>query len=182
MAVFRVPKLRKLRQGGRYFYFVEGIKYVIDDRVLSLAIDDDRRKPIVLDFLYGARGGGTRSDIIRITVTSVFGNEYEAYLTPEYDYELKEIKDSRHVSKSYKEGEEIVSYGGKDFDRMKKNAELVLRSSEFKDGIRKMVEKGEIEKENFSDNMALYMGIADEDLKTIQKEVSRQSEENISNG
>lgn len=45
-----------------------------------------------------------------------------------------------------------------------------------------MVEKGEIEKENFSDNMALYMGIADEDLKTIQKEFSRQSEENISNG
>ena len=45
-----------------------------------------------------------------------------------------------------------------------------------------MVEKGEIEKENFSDNMGLYLGIEDEDLKTIQKEFSRQSEENISNG
>ena len=131
---------------------------------------------------HGARGGGTRRDIMRIKVTSVFGNEYEAYLTPEYDCELKEIDDSRYVSKRDKEGEEIVSYRGKDFDRMKKNAELVLRSREFKNELQKMVEKGEIEKENFSDNMALYTGIADEDLKTIQKEFSRQSEENISNG
>lgn len=122
MAVFRVPKLRKLQQGGRYFDFKEGMKYVIDDRVLSLAIDDDRRKPIVLGFLYGARAWGTRRDIIRITVTSVFGNEYEAYLTPEYDCELKEIEDSRYVSKRDKEGEEIVSHRGKDFDRMRKNA------------------------------------------------------------
>lgn len=45
-----------------------------------------------------------------------------------------------------------------------------------------MVEKGEIEKENFSDNMALYMGIADEDLKTNQREFSREREKNISNG
>ena len=119
---------------------------------------------------------------MRIKVTSVFGNEYEAFLTPDYDCERKEIEDQRYESKHSKEGEEIVSHGGKDFCRMKKNAELVLRSREFKDGIRKMVEKGEIEKENLSDNMALYMGIADEDLKTIQKEFSRQSEENISNG
>ena len=120
MTVFRVPRLRKLQQGGRYFDFKEGMKYVIDDRVLSLAIDDDRRKPIVLDFLYGARGGGTRRGVIRIKVTSVFGNEYEAYLTPEYDCELREIEDSRYVSKRDKEREEIASHRGKDFDKMKK--------------------------------------------------------------
>ena len=67
-------------------------------------------------------------------------------------------------------------------DCINKNAELFLRSREFKNELQKMVEKGEIEKENFSDNMALYMGIADEDLKTRQKEFNRKSEENISNG
>jgi hypothetical protein len=170
------------QQDGRYFDFKEGMKCVMDDGVLFLAIDDDRRKPIVLDFLYGPRGGGTSRDVMRIKVTSVFGNEYEAFLTPDYDCERKEIEDSRYVSKHSKEGEEIVSHGGKDFDGMKKNAELVLRSREFKEGIRKMVEKGEMEKENFSDDMGLYLGIEDEDMKTIRKEFSRQSEENISNG
>lgn len=166
MAYFRVPRFRVILCGVGHFDLSNGISYVISDRHASLSfIDPTYETPVVLDF---------KRDIIKISVTSVFGNLYETYLIPDGKGELEPFESyigdalPKGVWKPYKDGE-IIGTRTKDFETMKKNAELVLKNREFKDEFNKLVAQDEIKREMFTEDMTYMLGFSSNDERNAVK-------------